>query len=142
MHKSNVRVLIVDDFHQWRLLVRNTLEKEGLCRIVEAADGAEALQKAKEHQPDLVVLDIGLPKLNGIEVARRIEIISPKSRVIFFTQNAYCDIAEEALPEYVSGYVPKTAASRELIPAIRAALHGRQFFSAGLTNLTLKPEMA
>ena len=80
---SSACVLVVDDFEQWRRLVRADLEKEGLHVIGEAADGPEALQKAEDLQPDLIVLDIGLPTLNGMEVVRKIRRVSPKSKVVF-----------------------------------------------------------
>ena len=139
---QEVRALVVDDFERWRRIVCATLRsKLGLCIIEEAADGLDAVWKAEALQPDLIVLDIGLPTMNGIEVARKVRKVSPKSRVVFFTQNASCDIAEATLHEGASGYVLKAAASRELTPAVKAALEGRQFVSAGLRALTLRPEM-
>ena len=141
-NESSASVLVVDDFEQWRRFVRADLEKEGLHVIGEARDGPEALLKAEELQPDLIVLDIGLPALNGIEVARKIRRVSPKSKVVFLTQNAADDFAEANLHELASAYVLKAAASRELIPAVKAALEDRQFLSAGLKALTFKPEMA
>ena len=120
---SSVRVLVVDDFRQWRRVVRGVLRgKLGLRTIAEAADGLEAVRKAEDLQPDLVVLDIGLPTLNGIEAARRITGVSPRSKVVFLTENYSCDVAEAALNTGV--------------------LEGRQFLSAKLTALTVEPEIA
>ena len=136
-----IRVLVVDDFEQWRKLVRVALQgKLGLHIIEEAADGLEAVQKAQAMQPDLVVLDIGLPLLNGIEVARHIRSVSAKTKVVFLTENHSGDVAEAALQDDGSGYVIKSAFASELIPAIEAVLEGRQFLGAKLGALTLGPE--
>lgn len=123
---QEVRVLLVDDFEQWRNVVRADLQRKlGLNIVEEATDGLEAIKKAEDLQPDLVVLDIGLPKLNGIEVARQIRKVSPESRVIFLTENHSCDLAETALNSGASAYVIKSAFARELIPAVEAVLEGR-----------------
>jgi DNA-binding NarL/FixJ family response regulator len=104
-------------------------------RIVgEAWDGWEALEKARELQPDLILLDIGLPTLNGIEAARRIRELSPKSKILFLSENRSWDIAEEALRVGGSGYVVKMDAPSELLPAIRAVLEGKRFVSARLAG--------
>lgn len=140
---QGVRALIIDDFEQWRKAVRSTLQaKLGLHIIKEAADGLEAVQKAQAMQPDLVVLDIGLPMLNGIEVARYIRRVSPKSKVVFLTENHSYDIAEMALQTGAPGYVIKSSVARELIPAIKAVLEGRRFLSAQLKALDVKPQTA
>jgi len=134
--RSSVSVLVVDDFEQWRRIVCTALRANlGLQIFEEAADGLEAVQKAADLQPDLVMLDIGLPKLNGIEVARQIRSLSPESRVVFLTENYSCDLAEAALNSGAYGYVIKSAFAGELIPAVEAVLEGRQFLSARLTAL-------
>ena len=138
-----VRVLVVDDFVQWRKVVRTALEGElGLHIIEEAADGLEAVEKAQAMQPDLVVLDIGLPMLNGIEVARQIRRVSVKSKVVFLTENRSCDIRERAFQDGASGYVIKSAFARELIPTVKAVLEGGQLLSAKLAALTRESETA
>ena len=143
MKESSVRVLVVDDFEQWRRFVRTALQaKLGLQFFEEAADGLEAVAKAKDLQPELVVLDIGLPRLNGIEAARRIRSVSPKSKIIFLTEDRSCDVAEAALQEGANGYLLKSASASELIPAVAAVLEGRPFVSAKLVNLTIQPELA
>lgn len=86
----DVRVLVVDDFRAWRDFARSTLEKvPGLLIVAEASDGVEAVEKANEHQPDLVVLDIALPNLNGFEVARRIRRTCESAKIIFLTADHY-----------------------------------------------------
>jgi len=108
---SSVRVLLVEDFDPFRRFTRTTLQTE-LQIIAEVSDGLEAVNKAQELQPDLILLDIGLPGLNGIEAARRIRKLSPESKIIFVTQESSADVIEEAMNSGALGYVVKTQ-SRE-----------------------------
>ena len=133
MEKSTLRVLIVDDYQPFRQFIATTLQKDPHLRIVkEACDGAEAIQQAHELQPDLILLDIGLPTLNGIETARRIREVSPASRILFVTENRSTDFVEAALSTGAGGYVLKSDAGSELLPAIEAVLRGKPFVSAVL----------
>ena len=100
--------------------------------IAEASDGPEALQKAEELKPDLIVLDIGLPKLNGIEVALRIRQVSPSSKIVFLSHNNDLDVVRAALSTGARGYVHKTDAGSELLPAVYAVLRGKQFVSSSI----------
>ena len=135
LEKSTLRVLIVDDNDPFRQFIATKLQTNPQVRIVkEACDGAEAVQQAQELQPDLILLDIGLPTLNGIEAARRIRKVSSTSKIVFVTANRSTDIAEEALSTGASGYVVKSNAGSELLPAIEAVLCGKQFVSAGLND--------
>ena len=130
---STIRVLVVDDFEPWRRIACSTLQKHpGLQVIGEVWDGLEAVQKAQEQQPDLIVLDIGLPTLNGIETARRIREHAPKAKILFLSENRSSDIAKEALRTGGSGYVVKSDAASDLLPAVEALLQGRKFVSASL----------
>lgn len=136
MHKPFIRVLAVDDHECWRRLTSATLEN-GLPEstvVGEACDGWQAIQLVRQLQPDLVVLDIGLPQLNGIEVARTIRHQSPDSRIIFMTENRSADIADAALSTGALGYVVKSDAGRALLPAINAVLEGRRFISSGVAG--------
>jgi DNA-binding NarL/FixJ family response regulator len=129
--EPKVRVLVVDDYAPWCQFVTSTLRKHPEFIIVgEASDGLAAVSKAQELQPDLVLLDIGLPKLNGIEAARQIRKLASSSKILFITENNSRVIAEEALRTGASGYILKSDAARELMPAIRAVLQGKQFVSA------------
>ena len=93
-----VRVLVVDDYAPWRDFVLEKLrENQNLQVIGVASDGLEALQTAEELQPDLILLDIGLPSLNGIEVARQIRKLSPKSKILFVSQESSADVVQGAL---------------------------------------------
>lgn len=126
------RVLIVDDFEPWRRFVCSTLEKvPDLQVICEVSDGLEAVQKAKELQPDLIVLDIGLPKMNGFEVARRIRKLNPESKILFLSQESSADVVQEALSLGALGYVLKARAGTELLAALDAVRRGKQFVSKG-----------
>ena len=128
-------VLVVDDFEPFRRRVASILQQQPELRIIaEVSDGLEAVRKALDLQPDLILLDIGLPKLNGIEAARRIRELSSRSKVIFLSENRSWDIAQEALRTGAGGYVVKSNAARELLPAVEAVLKGKRFVSASLTG--------
>jgi DNA-binding NarL/FixJ family response regulator len=102
-------------------------ENHNLRVIGVASDGLEAVQKAVELQPDLILLDIGLPSLNGIEVARQIRKLSPKSKILFVSQESSADIVQGALGTGAQGYVLKSDAERELLEGVNAVLRGEQF---------------
>ena len=133
--RAPIRILVVDDYAPWCRFLRLTLlAHEELQVIGEFTDGPEAIEKAKELQPDLILLDIGLPTLNGIEAARRIREVSPKTKILFVSENRSPDIAEEALRTGAGGYVAKADAVRDLLPAINAVLEGKRFISASLAG--------
>jgi len=130
MSPSTVRVLVVDDYEPFRRFVRSTLEKRPDWQVIgEASDGLEAVQKAEELQPDLIVLDIGLPKLNGIEAARRIRKLFPQSKILVLTQESSADVMQEVLGLGVLGYVVKARAGSDLLAAVKAVLLGKHFVS-------------
>ncbi len=130
---SKVRVLVVDDFEAWRRFVCSTLQKNPELQVVgEASDGLEAVHKATELHPDLIVLDLGLPTLNGIDAARQILKLTPGSKILFLTQESSADVVQVALSSGAQGYVLKARALIDLLPAVEAVLKGRQFVSSGL----------
>jgi DNA-binding NarL/FixJ family response regulator len=142
---SLVRILVVDDLEPWRRFVSSTLQKQPDLRVIsDVADGLEAVQKAEELRPDLIVLDIGLPKLNGIEAARRIRRLVPKSKIVFLSQESCDDVVDEAFRLGAWGYVVKTQAGSELLTAVEAVLQGKQFASRelarGFTGVMDAPE--
>jgi DNA-binding NarL/FixJ family response regulator len=130
---SPIRILVADDFEGWRRQVRLLLQPRPEWQVVaEASDGSEAVQKAEDLKPDLILLDIGLPKLSGIEAARRIRQVSPSSKIIFLSQNSDLDVVRAALSAGALGYICKIDAGRELLPAVDAVLGGKQFFSSSV----------
>jgi len=129
----SIRILIADDYEGWRRQVRLLFEERPQWQVIaEASDGSEAVQKAEELKPDLILLDIGLPKLSGIEAARRIRQLSPNSRIIFLSLHNDLDIVRAALRTGAQGYLHKTNARSELVPAVDAVLRGKQFVSSSL----------
>jgi DNA-binding NarL/FixJ family response regulator len=128
-----VKVLVVDDFGPWCRQICSMLQKLAELQIVgEVSDGLEAVQRARELQPDLMLLDVGLPGINGIEVARRIRESSPKTKILFVSEGSSPDVAEAALGTGACGYVIKSDAGTELLPAVEAVLRGERFISSSL----------
>jgi DNA-binding NarL/FixJ family response regulator len=126
-------ILIVDDFESFRQFVCLLLEQRPEFQVIgHASDGLEAIQKAKELRPDLILLDIGLPKLNGIETAKRLRKVTPQTRILFLSQESSSDVVQETLRLGALGYVLKTRAGNELLPAMETVLRGQQFISSGL----------
>jgi len=130
---SPMRVLVVEDFAPFWQVIRSTLaERPDVQVICEVADGLEAVQKTELLEPDLVLLDIGLPTLNGIEAARQIRKLAPKSKIIFLSQESSPEVVQEALNLGAWGYVVKTRVASDLLAAVDAFLEGRQFVSVRL----------
>lgn len=128
------KILIVDDFEPFRRFVCSALEKRADCHTTEASDGLEAVQKIEELQPDLILLDIGLPNLNGIEVARRARRLAPATKILFVTQVTAPDVVRKALSLGALGYVHKSRAYSDLLPAVEAVLQGHPFVSTNLNG--------
>jgi CheY-like chemotaxis protein len=124
----SLRILLVDDYAEWSRHVSVKLQNDLRYRVIgQVSDGLEALSAAERLEPDLVVLDIGLPTLNGIEVARRLLDCSPHSRILFLTENRSPEIAAAAIATGAYGYVVKSDASSDLLPAIGAIAEGKTF---------------
>jgi DNA-binding NarL/FixJ family response regulator len=127
------RVLVVEDFEPFRQFICSKLrENPDLRLICEVADGLEAVRKAEELQPDLLLLDVGLPMLNGIEAARQIRKLAPDSKIVFVSQETSADVLQEAFHLGALGYVAKTDAGIDLLTAVSAALRGETFVSKSL----------
>jgi DNA-binding NarL/FixJ family response regulator len=128
LETSSSRVLVVEDSEPFREFICSTLGKRAELQIIgEVTDGLQAVQKAEELQPDLIVLDIGLPSLNGIEAARRIRKLSPNSKILFVSQESSADVVQEALASGALGYIVKADAGKELLTAVNAVVHGDRF---------------
>ena len=128
MATSSIRVLVVDDSESFRRVVCSILQDKLEFRtIVEVSDGLKAIELAQAMQPDLILLDIGLPKLNGIEAARRIRELVPQSKILFVSQESSVEIVQTTINLGASGYVVKMDAGSELPTAVYAVLRGERF---------------
>jgi len=125
-----LKILIVDDFEKFRLYLSSTLEQNRRFEIVgQASDGVEAVQKAAELKPDLVLLDVGLPKWNGVQAARQMRKVAPLAKILFISQEFSFDVVKAALRSGAGalGYIQKLNVARELLPGIEAVLAERYF---------------
>ena len=136
-----IRVLVVDDHATIRRSICSLLSHEPTLDVIcQTADGEQGVKKADELQPDLVILDIGLPGISGIEAARQIQKVSPKSQIIFLSQHDSVHMAIAALKAGGNGYVTKADAGLELMKAIRTVLKGTVFVSQRIVNQGWIPE--
>jgi DNA-binding NarL/FixJ family response regulator len=141
MPAPSIRVLVAEDYPPFRRFLASTMQNRPELQIIcEVEDGPEAVRQAGALQPQLVLLDVGLPTLNGIEAARQIRNLSPKSKILFVSQESSADIVQAALETGAKGYVVKADAGRELIPALEAVLRDQTYVSEslsayGLTNV-------
>lgn len=127
---AHFRVLVVDDYEPFRRFLRLLLQIKAELQIIgEASDGLEAVQKAEDLQPDLILLDVGLPKLDGIRAAQKIHSVAPRARILFISQESSSDVVQHAVRVGAMGYVLKSRARIEVLPAIDAILSGEQFVS-------------
>jgi DNA-binding NarL/FixJ family response regulator len=135
MPSPSIRVLIAEDYEPYRRFVSSTVQGISTTfSTLEVGDGQEAVQKAKEFQPELILLDIGLPSLNGIEAAKQIREFSPQSRILFVTMESSAEMVEGALATGAAGYLVKADAARELVLAIEAVLRGEKYLSNRLAS--------
>jgi len=133
-----VRVLLADDHGIVRRGLRSLLEEAGLSVVAEAADGLEAIRLCEQHRPDLLIVDIGMPKLSGIEVATRAQKLDPPPGVIVLSMHADESYIIRALAAGARAYLLKDATDEDLLPAVRAVASGRPFFSPAVTSLLVE----
>lgn len=130
-----VRVLVVDDHAVVRRSICALISKDPTLEVIcETADGESAVQKAKELQPDVILLDINLPGINGIVAGRLIRDVAPQSKIIFLSQHDSKEIVSQAMKVGARGYVTKTAAPKELLTAIRGIRDGSRFLSQDIVD--------
>jgi DNA-binding NarL/FixJ family response regulator len=117
-----VRILVVDDFEQWRRSIGSILAEDADLEVVgESADGLDAVQKSEKLQPDLVLLDINLPKMNGLDAARQIRRVSPRTKILFLSSYHSLEVMREAL-KIGAAFVVKADAARDLLLIVRAVV--------------------
>jgi two-component system response regulator NreC len=133
-----IRLLLAEDHVMVRQGLRVLLEQAGMVVIGEAADGPEALLLAHTHQPEVAVLDIAMPHLNGLETARRLREIVPQTKIIMLTMHTAEPYVLEALQAGAVGYVLKMQAAVDIVQAINAALHGAIYLSPRVTNAVVQ----
>jgi DNA-binding NarL/FixJ family response regulator len=137
-----IRILVVDDHAVVRRVICSLLGSDPTLNVIcQTADGEGAVQKAKELQPDLVLLDISLPGISGIEAGRRIRRVSPDSQIIFLSQHDSLQMVEDALRAGGHGYVTKMDAGAELLNAIRTVSEGKRFVSQRILSQGWKTDI-
>ena len=136
------RVLLADDHVIVRDGLKSVLVREGFHIAGEASDGRKAVDLALKLRPDIVVMDVSMPSLNGIDAAREIHRVYPDSRTILLTMYKEAQFILEALHAGVKGYVLKTQAAADLVSAIRAALRGETYLSPGVSDSVVRAAMA
>ena len=134
-----MRVLLADDHGIVRRGLRSLLETEpGLAVVAEAADGLEALRLCSEHQPDTLILDVAMPRMNGIEVAARAQKLEHPPRVIMLSMHSDESYILRALAAGARAYLLKDATDEDLLPAVRAIAAGKPFFSPSVTAVLVE----
>lgn len=135
---QRVRILVADDHQIVRQGIKTILDREGFDIVGEACDGGEAVSRAMELRPDLVVLDIGMPVMTGIEAAAEIRKAVPSAKLILLTVHIEHRYVVEALKSGVRGYVLKSRASGELVEAVHEVLDGRMYLSPGVSQTVVE----
>jgi len=128
---AKIRVLLADDHKQMREYVRDLVSANSCEVVAEVGDGQAAVDAAIQLLPDVAVLDISMPVLNGIEAARRLQVLSPTVSIVFLTVDSDRDTCRAALETGALGYVLKPRLGTDLIPAIKLAKDNRRFVSPG-----------
>jgi two-component system, NarL family, response regulator NreC len=137
-NQSVVRVLVVDDFDEWRSVIKAKLEGTPNWRVIgEASNGSQAVIRAKELLPDLILLDISMPEMDGIAAAQQIAQIVPGAKILFLSQTLDPSVARAALQVGGHGYVIKSHAAGDLFPAMEAVMLGKRFVSPRLKGIVL-----
>ena len=136
-----MRVLLADDHGIVRRGLRSLLEEAGHSVVAEAADGLEAVRLCEEHRPDLLILDIGMPRLSGIEVAARAQKLDPPPAVIILSMHDDESYILRALGAGARAYLLKDATDEDLLPAVRAVASGKPFFSPAVTAVLVEDYM-
>ena len=130
---KDIRILLADDNEFVRRAICSVLKLDPDFRVIcEVADGLEAIEKSKELQPDVVLLDVSMPQMGGFEAARQILTVAPQAEIVLLTEHAVAEMAQAAFKQGISGYVIKSDAAKDLADAVRAVIQRKQYVSAGL----------
>jgi two-component system, NarL family, response regulator NreC len=129
-----VRVMLADDHEMVRQGLRVLLEREGFEVVAEAPDGREAMKLCEVHHPEVAILDLAMPLLNGVDAAREIIKANPRTKVVLLTMHTEDHLILESLRAGVTGYVLKTKASGELVQALRAVCRGEMFLTQSISR--------
>lgn len=128
-------ILVVDDYLPWQRFISLLLESETDLKLISvASDGVEAVQRAKELQPDVILMDVSLPRINGFEATRQIRVVSPGSKTLFLSEHCGSEFVQAAFEVGGFGYVLKSDSHVDLVSGIRAVLLDRQFLSTSLMD--------
>jgi DNA-binding NarL/FixJ family response regulator len=139
---STLRVLVLDAYEPFRRVVRVIVEfRDDLQIVGEASDGLEAVKKAKVLRPDLILLDVDLPTLNGIQAARRLRDLLPEAKLLFLSVESSADVVREAFNAGGTGYIYKVHVGNELLAGIETVLTGKHFVGSGLEAPPHRHEM-
>ena len=133
-----MRVLLADDHGIVRRGLRSLLEEADHTVVAEASDGIEALRLCEEHRPELLILDIGMPKLSGIEVASRVQKFERPPGVIILSMHSDESYIIRALAAGARAYLRKDATDEDLLPAVQAVAGGKPFFSSAVTSVLVE----
>ena len=137
-----ISILLADDHDLMRQGIRTLLEMQPNFEIcAEARDGVEAVEKAIENRPDVVVLDVSMPKMNGLDAARQIRAQLPDTRILIFTVHDTNEMVREMLVAGAHGYILKSDASTHLAAAIEAVSQSDLYFSSGISNVVMDSMM-
>lgn len=133
----SIRLLLADDHTMVRQSMRRSMEAEGFAIVGEAGDGAEAVRLAEVHKPDVVLMDISMPVLDGVEATRRVRTRTPETQVVVLTMHADPDVVRQAVAAGAVGYLTKDCTVEEVIEAVRLAADGDTAISSGLARAML-----
>jgi two-component system response regulator DegU len=130
--------MLVDDHTMLRQGLRRSLEEEGFSIVAEASDGTEAVRMAPAIKPDVILMDVSMPDMNGVEATRRIKAVDPDRRIVMLTMHADADVIDQAIKAGAVGYLTKDCTIDEVADAIRMAANGETALSPQLAQTMLK----
>lgn len=134
---DTVRVVLADDHKIFRQALRALMQREGIEVVGEASDGEEAVRMTQTFTPNVTVLDFGMPHLNGIDAARKIHEVSPKTQTVLLTMHEDESLALEALRAGMHGYLQKSQPASELVTTVQEVAHGAIHVSGGMTQAAI-----